>query len=144
MGWKNDWLYRLIFQQARFIWDRFDPENRSDGPLVSSLPLIIQECQRSEWRSAFVAPPIVRAWRYDGDQFEPLDPTESEATYCPEVRGIRYSIGLVRFAIVDDRRRVVFTYVLGPRYGRARVWQVKGQGGTGKLVPEPEAEEWIY
>ena len=53
-----------------------------------------------------------------------------------------FTHGVVRFHITADRKRIVFVYVLGPLYGRGRVFRVEGQGRTGCLEPDPDAKAW--
>jgi hypothetical protein len=52
-----------------------------------------------------------------------------------EQRGMFYERGVVEFFIDTDRKRVLFTYTLGPRYGRGMIFRVVGQGTTGRLTP---------
>ena len=51
------------------------------------------------------------------------------------------------FHIAPDRKRVVITYVVGPRYARGLVLKVEGQGESGndrgRLIPDPDANSWI-
>jgi hypothetical protein len=47
-----------------------------------------------------------------------------------------WQLGLVRFHIDSDRKRVALEYVVGPHYGRGAVFRVAGQGKYGQLRSE--------
>ena len=62
-----------------------------------------------------------------------LSPAEESDIDVGEQCGMFYERGVVAFCIDSDRKRLVFTYTLGPRYGRGMTLGVIGQGAKGRL-----------
>ena len=161
MGWKTDWLYKLIFMRIREIWDRARHESerfnqsaavRVDPDRVQSLPkqLLIQQCANADLLRTICVEPIVRSWVYMGHGFEEQKDVPKDARRRCRVAPSEdeplhnlFTQGTVRFHISDDRKQVVFTYILGPLNGRGYVCDVIGQGSTGTLENSPNSIGWV-
>jgi hypothetical protein len=145
MGWRTDWLYRLIFHQVELIWQQAQKEGMDSESNDSPSYLLVREHGEAACEEAYCLQPIVRVWHYDatGLAVLPNNEIQKESLGSVSIRGMFYSSGLIDFHITEKRDRVVFTYVLGPRYGRGQVWEIKGQGASGKLVPAPNTVGWI-
>ena len=116
----------------------------ADGQLdVPPDYLLVQQCQKANWNNAICLSPVLCTWRYSETGLRELSPLEAELETPVRARGMFYTSGVVQFHIAEKRDRVIFMFVLGPRYGRGQVWLVQGQGAKGKLCPDPEAREWI-
>jgi len=143
MGWRMDWLYRLIFQQVRFVWEQMHKEGADGRYGVPPDYLLVQQCREADGNKAHCLSPVLHPWRYEETGLAELSPLEAQPEAPVTIRGMFYTVGVVRFHIAEKRDRVTFEFVLGPRYGRGRVWQVRGQGATGKLIPDTDAVGWI-
>lgn len=134
MGWRTDWLYGLIFHEVQRVWRRAIREGRGKfGPAPSQL--LIKEMSDADWELMRSKGRELRKWCYSGGTPEPL-PVEDETTESlGEQVGMFYEKGDVRFFIASDRKRVLLTYTLGPRYGRGMAFAIEGQGAKGRLVP---------
>ncbi len=104
--------------------------------------LIIRQCANADWAHPFCRPPVIREWLYDG---ELLLVSQGESVTVNEPQndpGLFYRVGEVYFHIADNRRRLVLVYILGPRYAKGLILEVRGQGKAGKLVPA-DSPGWI-
>jgi len=134
MAWQSDWLYQLIFDEVRRVWQRASKEGAGQfGPAPTSF--LITEMSEADWETVRCGGAGHRQWIYQGSQFEPTPLAEGTETDLGERRGIFYERGAVAFHIDSGRKRVLFTYNLGPRYGRGFVFEVIGQGAKGTLSP---------
>ena len=134
MGWQSDWLYDLIFDEVARIWKRAIRDGRGPfGPAPTAL--VIKEMGEPDWEAVRCQGDVHRLWCYRGGTPEVLPVEPESETGVGEQRGMFYERGEVQFHISSDRKRVLFTYVLGPRNGRGMEFAVQGQGRQGKLVP---------
>lgn len=142
MGWASDWLYGLIFAKVRRLWDTAVKDGKGQSGPAPDYLVVSQYADvsstPSELRTATLLGPIVRTWRFDDAgprlQAAPPAPTREPTT----VRGMFHEVGRVTFAISADRKRVAFTFVVGPRYWRHWTFAVKGQGKRASLEPHPD------
>jgi hypothetical protein len=150
MGWKSDWLYGLVFQQVAAVWnDCMRTGKGRYGPPPERF--LVTECSTANWDMPFCTPPIVRAWHYNdsGVLSQPLPNPEAlfPATAPAHPDSMFFATGDMRFHITPERTLIVFSYLVGPRYGRGRVYRVIGQGtrGTvkGRLDPAEGYNEWV-
>jgi hypothetical protein len=90
--------------------------------------LRIEECDGEAWDKAECPGAARRVWIFaDGElKFQRLAPPEQPD--AAQRRGMFYKVGHVQFHIASDRKRLVLTYCVGPRYARGMVLQVVGQG----------------
>jgi hypothetical protein len=140
MGWRTDWLYRLVFYELTEQWHRAQTA-ASERPHADERPdhMLVQQCDRVDVERALCIVPVRRTWSLDANGVResgalplPLDvdgPSPSHA----EAPGLFYRQARARFHLTSDRRRVVVTTVFGPRYGRGLVFSVHGQGRRGRL-----------
>lgn len=134
MGWQTDWLYDLIFHEVERVWRRALREGRGKfGPAPSQF--LIKEMCEADWESMRCKGEEHRKWRYSGGSPEHLPAEDETRESLGEQRGMFYEKGEIRFHVAPDRKRVLLTYTLGPRYGRGMALAVQGQGAKGKLVP---------
>jgi len=96
---------------------------------------LISETLDADWEESRCRGNAHRRWTYQSGQPEPLLCVEEGDVDLGEQRGMFYERGAVTFCIDTDRKRVVFTYTLGPRYGRGMTFGVIGQGTKGRLSP---------
>jgi hypothetical protein len=142
MGWQSDWLYRLIFDEAAKLWAQAQKEGSGTfGPAPERF--YIQQCAAIAWEQLFCRPPILRVWSFDTTAPPALVTTLPFAAPDRTVRGMFYVDGSIQFCIADDRRRVAWNHVLGPRYGRGKVFRVRGQGKTATLEQDSAFGEWV-
>jgi hypothetical protein len=143
MGWRNDWLYGLIFDEVARVWTRALKESTS--PIMGSPPdyLLVREHGSADWEHVACLPPVLREWTYTGEAFEPRPLSDTDELPPPTRRDAFYSYGIVQYHIRPDRKKVLFTFVLGPLYGRGNVFRVFGQGKRGMLTGDPDSNAWV-
>jgi hypothetical protein len=141
MGWQSDWLYRLIFEQIAKIWETATREGAGPfGPPPNAL--LITETRDADWEHARCLGNPIRYWMYQGGEPECV-PTVEVDTNPGQRQGMFYERGEVVFCIAADRNRVLFTYILGPRYGRGMILDVVGQGADGRLASSIASMLWV-
>jgi len=134
MGWQSDWLYQLIFDEVEQVWQRARKDGAGHfGPAPTTF--LISEMREANWDDMRCRGDAQRHWTYQGGQPEPMALTKGSDADLGEQRGMFYARGAVAFCIDANRKRVLFTYALGPRYGRGMVFGVIGQGAKGRLSP---------
>ena len=142
MGWQSDWLYHLIFGEAAKLWTQAQKEGSGKfGPVPNRF--YIQQCAGVDWGQLFCHPPILRVWTFDATTEPALIAAVPFPTPDRAVCGMFFVDGSVRFHIADDRKRVGWNHFLGPRYGRGKVFRVRGQGQTATLEQDPAFGEWV-
>lgn len=131
-GWRTDWMYARIFREVGNLWE----EVRTGDPRMGTPPeqLRVEEMCGADWEGARCLPPVRRVWTFGPDGLHP-QMGEAGPAECGAARGMFWQVGLVRFHVAVDRRRLVLEYAVGPRYGRGRVFRVAGQGKKGRLCP---------
>lgn len=142
MGWRTDWLYRLVFAEVARVWARAQKEGEGRyGPPPDFL--LIQQRADADWDQAQCLGPVLREWMYGGADFEPRSPMDADAVPPATRRGMFYDRGCVQFHITADRKKVLFTFQIGPLYGQGMVFRVRGQGKCGAIDQHPDAHGWI-
>jgi hypothetical protein len=143
MEWRTDWLYALIFAEVRRVWYRAQRDAASGGGAPGSPPalFVISEYERGDTAKARCFAPALRRWHFRGG--EDFGLVEGDAA-APggRAQGMFYDVGRVGFFVAEDRRRVVFEYLLGPRYGGGRLLAVEGEGRSARLAPSADGAEW--
>lgn len=141
MGWRTDWLYRLVFCELTQQWRR--AQAAAVGRPVDDRPdhLLVQQCDRVDVERVLCLAPVRRTWALDANGVReagalPLTPgVDGPSPHHSAAPGLFYRQARARFHLTNDRRRVVITSVFGPRYGRGLVFDVHGQGRRGRLSP---------
>ena len=142
MGWKPDWLYRLVFEHFQRAWDKVQQEGEGRlGPASASLWVTQYSEAHAGASPYFCRGQPVRAWSYVGERWEEVPAVECVAD-DNAVHGMFYHKAIGRFHISEDRKTVIIEYTFGPRYGRGFVLAVKGQGKTAELVPKSDSIMW--
>ena len=146
MGWKSDWLYRLVFEQFEIAWSKAQREaDGRFGPAPNSF--LVTEFSESSSDNLDLSPGSfqperrIRSWRFDGHDWTPELPAEPVAK--PVIQRMFFETAIGRFRISNDRRAVTIDYIFGPRNGRGIVFVVERQGDFGRLKPKPESASWI-
>ena len=147
MGWKTDWLYRLVFSEVARLWNRASKEAASspEGGVSPPDAFFIREFTQGDTKNSRCLPPVRRQWIYrGGESFEQIANIEADKLKADEtIRSMFYAIGSIAFHITPDRKQVILVHILGPRYGKACVYLVQGQGSQGRLSPEENAIIWV-
>ncbi len=79
--------------------------------------LRVFQAEDAHWDRGWVKEPYSRIWRYDGEVIEEIG--EHAMPWLDEERdGMYWRIGMIQFAIDETNHRCIYTYTLGPRYGR--------------------------
>lgn len=103
--------------------------------------LVVREMAEADWDCPNCVGSVLRQWLYRGGEPELLPLHDRADTDVGELRGQFYERGMVAFHVAPDRRRVLFTFGVGPRYGRGLILRVEGQGSDGRLIPS-EGPQW--
>ena len=150
MGWKSDWLYQIIFQQAQQLWhqthtSREEPVPQITPPdyfLISEYASfrVVPYQDSPRLRDAKLGDEPVRYWSYNDEGLRRIAAPESPAD-LRESRGMYHKVGRIIFSIHTDRKLVFLGYGMGPRFARSGVYEVHGQGKTGSLSP---AADFIF
>jgi len=149
-------LYCQVFDVARDAWGQGQEVARHmtehmGMPDIPPDSLVVYQHAGGNFKRARCTGSIVREWVFDGSAFEehPVPPGPSGRGYAyiprpvprtlppgsPNEHSSFFVQGVVRFCIRPDRRQVIVTYVLGPRYGAGQVYSVIGDGASGTLEP---------
>jgi hypothetical protein len=142
MGWQSDWLYRLIFDEVAILW----AQARKDGAGTfgpSPDRFYVEECAAADWKELHCQPPVLRTWVFDGSIPPVLLTPSSVPPSDRTVRGMFFVDGMVQFHIGGNRNQIVWTHILGRRYGRGKVFRVQGQGQTATLERDRDFGEWV-
>jgi hypothetical protein len=142
MVWTTDWLYSLIFAEITRLWGVAREQGTTElfGPPPRHF--VIREYADADWSELVCGGPALREWLYDGTRLEERSPTDAEL-HIWQAQKAFYPYGVVRLHIRGDRKKIVFTYLLGPRYGRGLVFRVCDHEGRAQLEPDPEFGEWV-
>ena len=152
MGWRTDWLYRKVFSLIEAVWRQAHPEIDPDiPPQLGSPPNLfcVFEHESADTKEAFCSGTVKRAWRYDGTEMVPVLPAQGDERLRLERRTpvplgqMYFRTGVFRFHISEDRKRIVFEYLVGPQYGRGYAYTVHRQGRTGTFGSDPARSCWI-
>ncbi|MES2462149.1 MAG: hypothetical protein V4671_16310 [Armatimonadota bacterium] len=161
MGWKTDWLYILVFGLVHDLWaetnhfaEQMTEQNRLQAPQANLDALRVYQCEEADLTKGFCQKPILHEWVYDGSVFTEGVPEEARRQKqqhnshpfavlptSQEIRGTLFTEGMVWFYITVDRKHVLFTYQVGPRFGRRMKYRVEGQEQSGRLALERHC--WI-
>jgi len=145
MEWRTDWLYALIFAEVRRVWYRAQHDAVSGGAAFGSAPnlFVVSEYEKGDPSKSRCFAPAKRRWHFrGGDDFGLLDGDVTTVVSGGRPQGMFYDVGRVGFFITEDRRLVVFEYILGPRYARGILLEVEGQGRGARLNPSGEGVRW--
>jgi hypothetical protein len=141
MGWKSDWLYRLVFNYLELAWTTAQRDGESRfGPAPTLLRVTEFFADNDGQQFPSLCQPR-RCWVYNG--------LEWRAEKMPEPYPVNSVVGMFYiearggFFISADRKMVVIEYRFGPRYGRGGVFVVQGQGTRASLLPEQDSIGWV-
>lgn len=80
--------------------------------------LRVYQAAQADWEHAMIRPPYISAWRsFSGVDVESIA-SDDLPDYSVFPTGMYWPVGQISFSIDAEHKRAVFTYVLGPRYGR--------------------------
>ena len=80
--------------------------------------LRIYQAAEADWQHGFCKQPFIAGWRFaGGPDVEPIAPDDLP-DYSIKPSGMYWPIGQIDFIIDTQQKRALYTYVLGPRYGR--------------------------
>ncbi|BCM90305.1 hypothetical protein IAD21_02156 [Abditibacteriota bacterium] len=158
MRWKTNWLYQLIFHDVEQIWELAVRDGEGPyGPGPDYLTV-------SQFANSYVSPyskeekvaqgegdapvklsagALLKQWRFDALGLRVKVESDTALRGNTPIRGMFYEVGRVDFIISADRKVVDISYIVGPRYGRGRVFSVVGQGKSGHLVPQEGSVWWV-
>ena len=139
MGWKTDWLYRLVFQEFSCAWDRAQGEG---GDTSGRPPVALHVTEHDDVcpeGPAFCCGEPIRSWDFAGEGWEEV-PLRERTPDDRAVHGMFVRVAVGSFHISEDRKTMAVEYVFGPRYGHGSIFAVRGQGKRAKLVPKPGSE----
>jgi hypothetical protein len=111
-----------VEELVRIVWDECDPVKVTAAPRYNTdlgLPpkkLHVCESRDVNWDRGYCLTPYTRAWSFDGNSL-----IEISVDGLPDVtkkNGMYWEIGRIEFAIDTEKKRAVYGYWLGPRYGR--------------------------
>ena len=145
MGWRTDWLYRLVFEKVEEAWR----QALKDAVLTSGIDtmpeyLLIHECANFNEANAMCVLPVLRVWKFDGSTFELIPiPAAEQRPKALAIRGIFFSSGAVYFHIMPGRKQIGYNLHMGPLYGRGVVFIVWGQGRRGRLTISDHHAGWM-
>lgn len=145
MGWKSDWLYRIVFAEFEQAWKVAQKQGTGRfGPPSSEL--VVTQYGGTEasedQRPIGCRGDALRSWRYAGDDWEETTLPDFKTKPNP-IRGMYYERASGNFHISADRKTVVIEHVFGPRYGHGTAFLVHSQGPTAYLSPKPDAIGWV-
>lgn len=139
MAWQTDWLYQLVFTEVANLWNKLHTSKSGMG--VPPDEFRIEEMSGAAWEVAQCRGRVRKAWTFNAEslQFQSADRKASRDRGTQS--GMYWQVGLVQFHVGEDRKRIAFEFVVGPRYGRGMVYRVIGQGKRGRL--EQEGARWV-
>jgi hypothetical protein len=127
-----DHLLRLVIERVAHTWREVQREASGRfGPGPTAL--ILYQCDAADWEKVRCSESIVRTWVHDERGTPERDPTPSELAGVTEKMGMCFVTGRVWFCLDGAMKRVVYTFMVGPRFGRGMVLRVE----AGSLLPEP-------
>jgi hypothetical protein len=142
MSAQPDSLVPLIFAEVNRLWILVQQQGSTElfGPPPGYF--LLQEKAEADWTEVLCRGRILRQWRYSGAAFEEGSPTEVELDTSQAQKAF-YPYGVIQFHILGDRRKVVFTYLMGPLYARGMVFCVRGKDSHDILERDPDTGEWV-
>jgi hypothetical protein len=104
---------------------------------------VVSEYESGDPSTSRCYAPAKRRWHFRGGaDFGLVGDDAAAAASAGRPRGMFYDVGRVGFFVTEDRRLVVFEYILGPRYGRGLLFEVHGQGREARLGQSGRAPQW--
>lgn len=79
--------------------------------------LRVFECPSADWERGQCDLPATKAWKWKEGRIEDITPSEWP-DWKDRPNGMYWDIGAIQFWIDEEERRAVYTFTLGPRYGR--------------------------
>jgi hypothetical protein len=142
MGPNTNWLYQLIFDEVSRLWELVLEQGSTElfGPPPGYL--LIREHAEADWTEILCSGPVLRQWRYTGSTMEEC-PATDEMLHVSQAQKAFYPYGLVQFHVSSDRKRIAYTYLMGPRYARGVVFRVREDVSGHSLELDPNVGEWV-
>jgi hypothetical protein len=141
-------LPRPVEPLLKAVREECDPERVTSGRYYRpefGLPpteLRIYQAAQADWERAIIRPPYVFGWRcVSGVNTESIAPDDLP-DYSVLPSGMYWPVGQIAFCIDSEHKRAVFTYVLGPRYGRGYKATFE-DSATLAFVPERSKTVWV-
>ena len=141
MGWKSDWLYRLVFNYLELAWTTAQRDGECRFGLAPTLLRVTEFFAYTDGQQFASLCQPQRCWVYNG--FEWREEEMLERYPVNSVFGMFYIEVRGGFFISADRKKVVIEYRFGPRYGRGGVFVVHGQGTRATLLPKLDSIGWV-
>jgi hypothetical protein len=118
-------LETFIWKEVKKLWDEVCKHRPSD-PVMGVPPeyLRVREHADADWTNMWCSGDVLRLTEF-GDfgkrELVPPFPTDS----VDQPRGAYWKVGSVAYHIAPVETRAIFTFVVGPRYGRGFVLEYK-------------------
>ena len=142
MGWKKDWLYKLIFKEFYHKWKK-----RYNSLLFvnNTFPIksYIFEYSNGYEDKASVNGNIFRSWMYNLQENH-IKMLNKELPKKLSVSGRYYELANCSFYIHKNRKKVTIQSLFGSLSGESKIYDVIGQGHSGYLQENMEAEFYIF
>lgn len=109
---------------VKAVWELCDPERVAMGRYyrpefgVPPRELRIYQASHADWERGHCKPPFVAAWRFTGGPNVEDIESDDLPDFSVIPSGMYWRVGQIVFLIDMEHKRAVFTFVLGPRYGR--------------------------
>ena len=105
---------------------------------------LVREFESADWVRCHPKPPVRREWFYTstGISLVTTDDSILNGEFTDATKFF-FKVGYIGFNITENRKYVMFVYLIGPRYGRGQVFHVKYQGKRGLLQSATGFQEWI-
>ena len=128
----EDEIIRMVLVQVDLTWTEAQETARGElGPGPEAL--IVRQCGSARWERAECDAPFLRQWVRDQRGTTEREPSPSEVDGVSVKHRMCSQVGQIWFHVGADKDRVIFTFVVGPRFGRGRILRVVGD----HLEPEP-------
>jgi len=106
------------------VWDICDPEkavqSKYYNPSMGLPPkeLRIYQASSADWDKAQCSRTYIDSWKFDGAIITKTDEVIGSLANDLKQNGMYWNIGTIMFWIDIQSKRAVYSYTLGPRYGR--------------------------
>jgi hypothetical protein len=117
-------LPRPVEPLLKAVWEACDPKRAAAGRYyrpefgVPPRELRIYQASHADWERGHCVRPFVAGWRFTGGPDIEDIASDDFPDYSVKPPGMYWPVGQIDFIIDVAEKRALFTYVLGPRYGR--------------------------
>jgi hypothetical protein len=141
-------LPRPVEPLLKAVWDLCDPKQATAGrhyrPEFGVPPreLRIYQASHADWERGFCKRPFVAGWRFTGGLDVENIASDDLPNYSVKPSGMYWPVGEIDFIIDMAQKKALFTFVLGPRYGRGYMVTFESSE-TLALLPENGRILWV-